>query len=102
MFFQVIMTHSEENCPAYHREKMPETLESFKNLPALGEKLGVKQHYFVWCPPNHIGFLLLESDSLDAISRYLFSIPIPQETQIIPVEHLHDTMAMAKAMAEQS
>ncbi len=102
MLFQVIMSHSEDNCPAYHREKMPETLEAFKNLEALGEKLSVKQHNFVWCPPNHTAYLLLESDSLNAVSRYVFSIPIPHDIQIIPVEHLHETVAMAKAMVEQT
>ena len=102
MLFQVIMSHSEDNCPGYHRDKMPEALEAFKNLDALGEQLNVKQHYFVWCPPNHIAFLLLESDSLNAVSRYVFSIPFPHDTQIIPVEHLHETVAMAKAMMEES
>jgi hypothetical protein len=101
MLFQVIMSHSEDNCPSYHRDKMPEVLEAFKNLDALGEKLNVKQHYFVWCPPNHIAFLLLESDSLNSVSRYVFSIPFPHDTQIIPVEHLQETVAMAKAMIEQ-
>jgi hypothetical protein len=56
--------------------------------------LNLKQHYFVWCPPSHIAFLLLEADSLNAVSRYIFSIPMRQDAQIVPVEHLQDTMAM--------
>ncbi len=101
MLYHIIMTHTEDNCPGYDREKMPEVLEAFKNLEARGKELNVKQHYFVWCPPSHVAFLLLEADSLNAVSRYIFSIPIRQDTQIVPVEHLQDTLAMAKKLMEK-
>jgi len=41
---------------------------------------------------------LLESDTLSAISRYVFSIPMPQKTNIVPVEHMHDVITMVKAV----
>jgi hypothetical protein len=104
------MTHTEDNCPGYQREKMPEVLKAFKDLEARGKELNVKQHYFVWCPPNHVvwcppnhvGFMLVEADSLNAVSRYIFSIPMRQDAQIVPVEHFQDTMAMAQKLMEQS
>jgi hypothetical protein len=92
------MKHSTDDCPAYHTEKMPEVMEGFKNLEAKGKELNVKQHYFVWCPPNHTAFLLLEADSLNDVSRYIFSIPFPHESKIVPVEHMQDTMAMAEKL----
>jgi hypothetical protein len=46
--------------------------------------------------------MLLEADSLNAVSRYIFSIPMRQDAQIVPVEHLQDTMAMAQKLMEQS
>ena len=98
MLFHVTMTHSEDNCPAYHREKMSAILEAQENLEALGKELNVKVHYFTWCGPSHVAFVLLEADSLSAISRFVFSVPMPQEIQIVPVEHLHDTLAMAKKL----
>ena len=64
--------------------------------------LNLKQHYFVWCPPSHVAFLLLEADSLNAVSRYIFSIPMRQDTKIVPVEHLQDTVAMAQKLTEKS
>ena len=76
---------------------MPAILESYENLEALGKELNVKLHYFTWCAPDHVAFVLLEGDELSAVSRYLFSIPMRQKIEIVPVEHLHDTIAMAKA-----
>ena len=101
MLFHVTMTHTEDNCPVYQRERMPEVLEAFENLEALAKELNVKLHSFVWTPPDHVAFVLLEADSLNAVSRYVFSIPIRQDIQVFPVEHLHETLAMAKAMAAQ-
>jgi hypothetical protein len=97
MIFHVTMTHTEDNCPIYHREMMPETLEASENLEELGKELNIKLHYFTWCSPNHVAFVLLEADTLSAVSRYVFSIPMPQKINIVPVEHLHDTIAMARA-----
>ena len=99
MLFHVTMTHTEDNCPIYHREMMSGALEAQENLEELGRELNVKLHYFTWCAPEHIAFVLLEADTLSAVSRYVFSIPMPQKINIVPVEHLHDTIAMAKAAA---
>ncbi|MHC5038292.1 MAG: DUF3303 domain-containing protein [Planctomycetota bacterium] len=102
MLFHVTMKHSEDNCPAYHKEKMPGILEAFEKLEELGGELGVKQHSFVWCPPDHTAFLLLEADNLSAVSRYVFSIPMPQEINVTPVEPIQDTVAMVKEMLAKS
>lgn len=55
---------------------MPEIVESFENLEALGQELGVKQRYFTWCPPEHKAYVLREAEVLSSVSRHLFSIPI--------------------------
>jgi hypothetical protein len=97
MLFHVTMTHTEENCAIYHREMMPGVLEAFENLEALGKELSVKLHYFTLCGPDHVAFVLLEADTLSAVSRYVLSIPMPAKNTIVPVEHLQDTIAMARA-----
>ena len=96
------MTHTEDNCAIYNSDMMPGILEAFENLGALGKELNVKLHYLTWCGPNHVAFALLEADTLSAISRYVFSIPMPQKTNIVPVEHMHDVIAMAKAVTAPS
>ena len=97
MLFNITMTHTEDNCAIYHREMLPEVLEASENLEALGKELNIKLHYFTWCAPDHVAFVLLEADTLSAVSRYVFSIPMPQKINIVPVEHLDDTIDMAKA-----
>jgi hypothetical protein len=49
-----------------------------------------------------VAFVLLEADTLSAVSRYVFSIPMPQKIDIVPVEHLHEAVAMAKAATGQA
>ena len=71
-------------------------------IEAVGKELNVKLHSFVWCPPDHVAFVLLEADSLNTISRYVFSIPLPQDIKVVPVEHIQDTVAMAKALLAQA
>jgi hypothetical protein len=102
MLFHITMTHTEDNCPIYQREMMPDTLASFENLESLGNKLGVKLLYFTMCGPDHVAYVLLEADTLSAVSRYVFSIPMRQQISIVPVEHLSDTIAMARAATASS
>ena len=102
MLYHVTMTHSEDNCPVYRKEMMPGVLESFANFEALGKELNVKLHYFTTCGPAHVFFALLEAETLTAVSRYVFSIPMPQKIDIVPVEHLHESIAMAKAATGQA
>ena len=92
------MTHTVDNCAIYHREMLPDVLDAFENLEALGKELNVKLHYLTMCGPAHVAFVLLEAEDLSAISRYVFSIPMPAEINIVPVEHLHDTIAMARVV----
>ena len=103
MLLHVTMTHTEDNCPGYHPEGLPERTAAFERLEGgLAKELNVVEHFHVWCPPDHVGFLLLEADSLSAVSRYLFAIPIRQDYQVVPVESFQDTMAMARTLMEQA
>ena len=99
MLYHLTITHTEDNCPVYQKEKMPEVLAAFENLESLASELNLKQYYFVWCPPDHVAYALVEADSLAAVSRYIFSIPMPQKIEVKPVEHLSDTVEMAKRVA---
>ena len=102
MLFHVTMTHTEDNCPLYHKEMIPKMIEASEHLEELGKALNVKLHYFTVCAPEHVIFGLLEADSLSAISRYVFSLPLQQQMKIVPVENMQDTMAMAKAAMAQA
>jgi hypothetical protein len=97
MLFHVIMTHTEDNCPAYHTEWMPEVLASMEKLEAKGKELKVKAHALLWGAPAHVAFAVLEADSLGAVGRFLNSIAIKQDFEITPVENLDDVIKFGKA-----
>ena len=100
MLFHVTMTHSVDNCPAYHTEKMPDMLTSLEKLDEVGEKLNVKAHVLLWGAPEHVAFAVLEADSYGAVGRYLTSIALTQEFVITPVQNVSEMIEFGKeAMA---
>ena len=100
MLFHVKMTHTEDNCPAYHSERMPEVLASFEKLESLGKELNVKAHALLWGAPAHVAFAVLEADNMIVLGRYLNSIAITQDFEITPVENLSDVVKYGKAVIE--
>lgn len=97
MLFHVAMTHTADNCPAYHTDKMPAVIGSMERLEEVGKELNVKAHALLWGAPEHIAFAVLEADNLGAIGSYLNSIAITQEFTITPVQHLSDVITFGKA-----
>lgn len=98
MLFHVTMTHTADNCPAYHTERMPDLVTALDKLEERGKELNVKAHSLVWGAPDHVAFAVLEADSLIAIGRYLNSIPITQDFKITPVEHVSDVVEFGKGV----
>ena len=97
MLFHVTMTHTADNCPAYHAERMPDLLASLGKLEEVGKELNVKAHALLWGAPDHVAFAVLEADSLGAIGRYLNSIAITQEFRVTPVQNVSDLVEFGKA-----
>ena len=102
MLFHVKMTHSADNCPAYHPERMPEVLASLERLEEVGREANVKAHALLWTAPSHDAYAVLEADGLLAIGRYLNSIAITQEFEITPVENVSDVIAYGKAVTARA
>jgi len=97
MLFHVIMTHTTDDCPAYHTEIMPDFLASVDKLEEVGKQLNVKAHALLWGAPAHVAFAVLEADSLGAVGRYLNAIALTQDFEITPVQNVSDVAAFAKA-----
>lgn len=97
MLFHVTMTHTADNCPAYHTERFPEVIASLDKLEAVGKESNVKAHALLWGAPDHVAFAVLEADSLGAIGRYLNSIAITQEFKITPVQNVSEVIEFGKA-----
>jgi hypothetical protein len=102
MLFHVTMTHTADNCPAYHSDLQPGFIASMDKLEALGKELNVEAHSLVWGAPDHVAFAVLEADSLGAVARYLNSIAITQDFRITPVQNVTDVVEFAKAAAARA
>ena len=98
MLFHVTATHTTANCPAYHREKMPEVVAAMDQMESLAKELNVKIHSLLSGAPEHVSFLILEADSPGAIARLTSSLPYEQDFKVTAVMHEQDLIAMAKAM----
>jgi muconolactone delta-isomerase len=98
MLFHVTMTHTADNCPGYEREKLAELVAASEKWDALARELNARVHFVLWGAPEHVAYALIEADSLGAVARYINAIPIRQEFKVTPVQHLQETMTMAKAM----
>lgn len=98
MYFHVYASHSSETCPMYAPDKMPVVFSAWEKFRPLADELGVKIHYMAASAPSHEFFFLLEADSLSAISKLTFSIPIRQDIKIIPVELMEEAVTMAKSV----
>ena len=97
MIFHVTMTHTADNCPAFHTERMPDFLASAEKLEDLARKLNIKVHSLLWGAPAHVAFAVLESDSLVAVGQFLNSIAVTQDFEITPVQHVSDVVEFGKA-----
>jgi hypothetical protein len=102
MLFHVTMTHTVDNCPAYHNEKMPALLASLEKLDEVGKQLNVKAHELLWGAPEHVIFAVLEADNYGAVGRYLTSIALTQDFEITPVQNVSEFVVFAKEMMAQA
>ncbi len=98
MLFHVTMTHTEDNCPGYHVEQMPQAVDAMDKLPSVAEQLGVKIRSLLWGAPEHVAYAVVEADSLSAVAQFVNSVPIPQSFKVTPVEEIEEVVKMAKAM----
>jgi hypothetical protein len=98
MPFHLTMTRTEDNCPGYNREQMLSLVEAAERLPTVAKDLRVTVHSLVWGAPEHVAFALLEAESIGAITQYVNSIPIRQDTRVNVVEPLADVLETGRAM----
>jgi hypothetical protein len=100
MLFHITMTHTADNCPAYHTENMPVLLASLEKLEALGRELNVKPREVLWGAPEHVAYAVVEAESLGSLGRFLNSIALTQDFKISPVQNVSDLIQFGKAVVQ--
>ncbi len=71
MFFHVTIRHESADCPGFHADLVPGAIESLENLHAVAEKFGVRVHGLYNALPDHVEYLICESDSPATLALYL-------------------------------
>jgi len=89
MIFHITHHHDEKTCPAHDPEKVAATFGQL--LPSLAEQ-GVTVHGAWVDPPGHDFFLVVETDSYEAIVEGLFPAVPMGTARIQPVEDLKARM----------
>jgi hypothetical protein len=101
MLFHITATHTSANCPAYHRERMPEVIAAIENFENRAKELNVKVHALLSGASEHVTFLVLEADSSAAMAQLTTSLSFEQDFTVTPVVPEQELTAMAKAMMAQ-
>jgi hypothetical protein len=98
MLFHITMTHTADNCPAYHTERMAEVISSFDKLDALARELHITTHALLWGAPAHVAFAVLEADNMLVVGKFLNAIALTQDFDITPVQNLSDVIEYGKSV----
>lgn len=89
MLYHVTATHAAENCPGYNEDvqvKMREFTET--TLPKLSAQLKIKVHFVVTPAPEHVIYMLLETDDFSAITKLLMAVPLKQDFSVKQVSEV--------------
>lgn len=71
MLFHVTISHEAGDCPGFNPDLVPKAIESLENLQALGQKFGVTVHGLYNALPDHVEYLICESDGPVPLAMYL-------------------------------
>jgi hypothetical protein len=96
MLFQVVHTHTSENCPA----RSPEQMKSLTNWSQTIKKTpGVKVLAAYVSPLDHTFYITVEADDYPTLARALGPLVSLGTGHVIPVLELDQTFAIADAGA---
>ena len=103
MLFHVTATHTEDNCPGYNVELIPEVLKGLEAREKIAKRRNVKLLGFWSAAPEHTFYAVLESDSLSDIDMFFEeATPFKQGFRVTPVIPAADLVKLAKEIMAQA
>ena len=81
MLFHATHTHSYQTCHAHDAARQAKIMEAVKST----EESGLKIHSSHVDPPGHVGFFLLEADTMEQIVQFFDPMLELGDTDIRPV-----------------
>jgi hypothetical protein len=101
MLLHVTAVHSENNCPAYHQEKLAGMMQSLEKREDLARQFNIRLHYMVSAAPEHSFYALLETENFPSVSRFLMEmLPLPHDFKITVVQSAEDLVSAWKPVAQ--
>jgi hypothetical protein len=88
VLFHVAAKHSVNDCGMYNADVREALQEFAQSIPERCKELGVKLHFAVAGHPDHVFYMLIESDDYSAVCVMLSAVPMKQEFDIKPVRFL--------------
>jgi hypothetical protein len=79
-------------------ELMPGLVEALENAEKLAGELGIKIHSMLSGAPEHVSFLVPETDNPGVLARFANSFPFKQEFKITPVVPEQPLIELAKQL----
>lgn len=103
MLFHVTATHSEDNCPGYNVEIIPEVLKGLESREQLAKQHNVKLLGLWSAAPDHVFFALVETDSLRDLDLFFEqAAPFKQAFRVTPVITADELVRLAKEIMAQA
>ena len=100
MLLHVTATHSEDNCPGYNLEMIPNVVKGLEAREAIAKKYGVKLLGLWSAAPQHTFYYLLESNNVHDVDLYVTdAAPFKQEYRVTPVITAEELVKLGKEMA---
>jgi len=99
MLFHVTATHSDDNCPGYNLETIPEVLKGLEGREAIAREQSVKIVGMWSAAPEHTFYMLLDASNLHDIDQFCTqSAPFKQSYRVTPVITADELVDLAKEM----
>ena len=103
MLFHITATHTEENCPGYNLETIPDVLKGLERREEIAREQNVKLLGFWSAALTTVFYMLLETDSLHNIDQFVTqSAPFKQGYKVTPVLTADELVRLAHEMMAQA
>jgi len=103
MLFHITSTHSEDNCPGYHTEKIPAVMEGLSKREEIAKRHNVKIHWLLSAAPDHTFYALVEAQSSIDIDLFITeAAPFPQAHKVTPVITAEELMELGRQLMAQA
>ena len=100
MLIHVTATHSEDNCPGYNLELIPNVIKGLEAREEIAKKYGVKLLGMWSSAPGHQFYYIVDADSSHDVDMFVTeAAPFKQDYTLTPVISAAELVKLGKELA---